>query len=1057
MKGFSKATVTVVNAPIMTYKWDEPSRYPIFLPGWRGSLYPYTMEDRLLHKGEDRDYTQVILENEYIQVIVLPELGGHLWRAYDKVCGEEIFYNNHVVKAALIAMRGAWWASGIEWNFPRGHTVSTVSPVDYRVLENDDGSVSVAVGDIDRISRMKWTVKITVTPGRTGFSIDSVLSNPTAYPHRYMYWANCAMHANDRFQFISPAKSAWTWGGPTKFPIVDGVDKSWIKEHPRAIDYFTLGRGQDYFGYFDHGRRFGAVHVADCRIMPGKKFFTWGTAQHGDVWSNNLTDDDGPYIELQCGLTYTQAEYRFFPPQGSIRWHETWYPVADLGYFVYANEDAALHLSDLLERRPHAETVEVALVTRERVAGVSLEVTAAGRGVLKLEGLRLAAGRARRWKVKVDPNAGEMRVRVRVKGRTLLEYSTDSWRRIKDVDITHVVSEPKITERSGAARLVESAVFKIKNLDYGAALELVERAVKKNPRYSDARYWKGNILFAEFLYDRARRELKKVSARSKHYEAALALLGEIARFKGRWADAERAAAVLEARPGGRVAGAVLRGKVALAGGRYGEAAGRLSKVARMRSAAPEAICLHALALRLSGRKKPAVEAAKRALAVDCLNHMAENELKRLGEPSMRDEIMRGSEENYLELASHYEDLLLFAEAAEVLEDYRTHVAGEACGALVYYHLARCNDALGRTTEAGAFYERAAAANPDGVFAFRREDILALEAALAADAEDAHALYQLGNVCAWRFRYDEALDYWKKAAGRGLKDYPVLLRNIARINLRVRGDSATARRYYSAAIKAAPRHEELYAEADEAFGRLKNVARRIDVLEQGARMLPNSQKIHKLLARCYFNAGRYDDAIACLMGRSFDRWEGDRTAHAVYQNSWMQKGKGLLRQGRHKEALSAFGKAVEYPENFKLGRPAYPRLAPQHYLTGIAFELLGRDKEARAAWLRGAAEEHYGWDGSICPQSYYKGLCLARLGKADQARRLWRRLRKGLSFRFASDAANNYVKGLGHQGLEEWGSAVEHFEAALADDRTNRDVIYHLKLAKRRKQASDFVR
>ena len=318
------ATVTVGKVSIETYTWDKPGRYPAFLvqPGWKGSLYPYTMQDRLLHKRKMVKYDQITLENDYIRVTVLPGLGGHLWSAYDKVSGKEMFYNNQVVKVGLVALRGAWWASGIEWNFPKGHSVSTVSPVDFTTSRNADGSVTAVVGDVDRITRMRWTVKITVHPGRTGFSLETVLSNPAAYPHRYMYWENCAIHTTDGFQFISPAKSAWTWGGQKPFPVYRGVDQSWYKEQQRAVDFFTLGVGQDYFGYYDHERLFGAVHIADNRKMPGKKFFTWGTADHAKMWEKSLTDTDGPYIELQCGLSYTQAMYDFFDPLAAKAWDE---------------------------------------------------------------------------------------------------------------------------------------------------------------------------------------------------------------------------------------------------------------------------------------------------------------------------------------------------------------------------------------------------------------------------------------------------------------------------------------------------------------------------------------------------------------------------------------------------------------------------------------------------------------------------------------------------------------------------------------------------------------
>ena len=400
-----KATIRIETRPIRTYTWDKPSRYPILFGGGYRFVYPYTMEDRLLHKAVDKPYRQIVLENEYIQVIILPELGGHLWRAYDKVSGQEIFYNNHVVKPGLIALRGAWCATGVEWNFPIGHSVSSVSTVDYTCIENPDGSVTAAVGDLDRTTRMRWTVKITVFPGQLAFRVDTVLSNPSAYPGRYMYWENAGMHADDGFQFIAPAKRAWTWGGKTDFPVVDGVDKSWYIAHPRAIDYFALGLGQDYFGYYDHKRRFGAVHVADYHLMPGKKFFTWGMSDHALQWQKNLTDNEGPYIELQCGLTPTQAAFNFFAPQTSIRWDEVWFSIGDLGYFVQANREAALHLSDRLDKEPYPSEVAAALVTNRDHSNARVTISAGGKVLLDEEGLDFRAGRPLRWKVSLPAGA----------------------------------------------------------------------------------------------------------------------------------------------------------------------------------------------------------------------------------------------------------------------------------------------------------------------------------------------------------------------------------------------------------------------------------------------------------------------------------------------------------------------------------------------------------------------------------------------------------------------------------------------------------------------------
>jgi len=1046
------AEIRVVKAPIKTYKWSKPSRYPVFLPGWRGALYPYTREDKLLHIPENIEYTQVILENDYIQVIVLPELGGHLWRAFDKVSGEEIFYNNQTVKVGLIAMRGAWWASGIEWNFPRGHSVSTVSPVDYAVSENADGSVSVAVGDIDRISRMKWMVRITVRPRRTGFEIDTVLSNPTAYPHRYMYWENCAMHANEGFQYVSPARSAWTWGGARKFPVDNGVDQSWYKAHPHAVDFFTLGKGQDHFGYFDHSRGFGAVHVADSRIMPGKKFFTWGTAEHGRIWAKNLSDNDGPYIELQCGLTYTQAEYRFFPPQQSIRWVETWYPVGDLGPFAYANHEAALHLSDMLQEKPHPEEMEIALVTRENITGADLEATAGGERVLSDSNLRFRAGKPRRWKVRVPKKAGEITVRLSRDGEEILRYSTREYRKIKDVPVAHLLRRVEPTEDSSAGTFVKAAEEAARQLDFGQALEHAEKALEKKPGDAQALYWKGNILFCQFRYDAARRALEKVPPQSGRYAEALELLAEIARYQGRLEDAGAIAGKLESIKGGAPPAAPIAGKAAMMEGDFRRAAQHLRKAWKSKKSAPELAALYIVALRLCGRKDEAVEAGRKVLEVDPLNYLALNELEILGEDAGRDGVLGGREDSYIELASYYEDAGRFEEAAAVLEHFRTHICPGVPSPMVFYHLGWCNENIGRPAEGDGFFDAAAKGDPDNVFAYRREDIEALGAAVDHNADDALAWYLLGNVYAWRFRYDEAMESWKKAAAKGLGNYPVLLRNMGRIKLRIFDDAAAARKFYKRAINAAPCDEDLYVEADEAFARSRRIAERIRLLERGAGEMPESQKVHKLLARGYYFAGRYDDAIKTLMSMSFDRWEGDRLVYQVYENSWVEKGKQLLRSREYGDAVAAFEKSMEYPENFKIGKPAYPRHAPQLFLAGVAYENAGEPEKARDAWRQGAEEIHRGWDGRVCVESYYKGLCLAKIGREGQARSIWRAMTKGPGRKIWGDDYENFIKGLGYLGLEKWAEAVEHLKKAHEADRTNSRYKYHLDCARKKRQA-----
>ena len=1046
----NKAVVRVVKSPIKTYTWDKPSRYPILFHGGYRSIYPYTMEDRLLHRVEDRLYTHIVLENEFIRVVILPELGGHLWEAYDKVSGKELFYNNQVVKPGLIALRGAWCATGIEWNFPVGHSVSTVSTVDHLCFENEDGSVTAVVGDLDRTTRMKWTVKITVHPGRLGFSLETVLSNPQAYPSRYMYWENAAIHATEGFQFVAPAKAAWTWGGKCQFPIVDGVDKSWYLAHPRSIDYFMLGLGENYYGYFDHKRKVGAVHVADYHVMPGKKFFTWGTAEHALSWQRNLTDDDGPYIELQSGLTPTQAAFDFFKPESAIRWDEAWFSIGDLGYFVFANREAALHLSNRLDKRPYPDEVEVAVVTVEPLHGASVKVASSGKPLMTKHGVDLKPGVAGRWKVALPKGARELSVVVTKNGATVLDYSTKRWRNIKELPYKNPRELWKV-ESGSAETLVDAAVGMMKWFDYRKSLNLINKALKQRPGFTEGRYWKGNLFYNLMRYDEAIEELSRVTARSDKYAMAQWLTGQANRIAGSMERAKECASRLLAAAKSRPLGHHLAGEIALSRGDYEKAADQLGRVAGENYAAPHTIALYATALRRAGKKDLALAAARVALKIDPLEFLALNEMALLGEDAGRDSLMRGMVESFLELASYYEDVNLFDDAAAVLEHYRTKLCGDGCSPMVYYHLGWVNEMLGRRSEAAAFYAKAAAGKPDYVFPFRSEDFRALEAALRHNGDDALAHYLVGLILAYRIREDEALKHWTKAL-KGLGEHPVLLRNMARYHLVISKKFRRAAEFYRRAIAAAPADEELYAEADEVFAKAGSVRQRTGLLEAGMKTLPESQKVRRLVAQAYYFAGRYDDAIDVLMVKEFDHWEGEHLAYQTYVRSYLEKGKIALRKKELKGALSYFAKAMEYPANLKVGRPAYPRHAPQLYLSGIAYEALGEVDKARSLWKEGGEERHEGWEGSISEEGYYKGLCLARLGRKREARALWRTMTRGLSWPGFPAGYEDFVVGLGCQGLEQWDKAIRRLERSLDADHTNSKVKYHLAQARKHRQA-----
>ncbi len=335
---------------IPTYELGPPDPNPPLLDsqrrGWH-PIYPYTKLDTLTSHRVERSYKAVFLENEYLRVTVLPELGGHLYAIFDKTTNRDVLYTNHAIKYAMVAIRGAWVSGGIEWNFPDGHTLTTVSPIDYARRTDPDGSVSVTVGDTERVQRMQWAVTIRLRPGWKVVETEVTLNNRRETPGRYWFWATAAAHATDDMRFVYPMRQAYPhmFWPVFSFPKEKGVDVGTYREVPNYLSLFARNSLRDFFGIYYQKSDWGVVHVADHRQVPGKKSWTWGTDDAGNIWIEKLTDRDGQYVEFQAGRFETQMEHAFMEPHRVERFTEYWYPVDQLGGpFDEATRYGALHV-----------------------------------------------------------------------------------------------------------------------------------------------------------------------------------------------------------------------------------------------------------------------------------------------------------------------------------------------------------------------------------------------------------------------------------------------------------------------------------------------------------------------------------------------------------------------------------------------------------------------------------------------------------------------------------------------------------------------------------------
>ena len=188
-----------VTEKIPTYQIGAPEIDPIFFTGRvyqgaEGYIYPYPLYDILTEKKIEKDYNVLRLNNQYVDIAILPEIGGRIFAASDKTNDYPFFYTQTGIKPALIGMLGAWLSGGVEWNIPDHHRASSYMPINWTMKENEDGSKTIWVGETELRHRLKWSIGISVYPNRSWVEAKIKVINPTPMIQSMLYWANVSVH-----------------------------------------------------------------------------------------------------------------------------------------------------------------------------------------------------------------------------------------------------------------------------------------------------------------------------------------------------------------------------------------------------------------------------------------------------------------------------------------------------------------------------------------------------------------------------------------------------------------------------------------------------------------------------------------------------------------------------------------------------------------------------------------------------------------------------------------------------------------------------------------------
>lgn len=1057
------AQVKAYEEIIMMPTWEigPPEVHSIFADGVTAAaeadIYPYTLKDILTDQRIDKPYHADVLENEYIKIVVLPEIGGRLHGALDKTNGYVWLYWQKTVKPGLISMTGAWISGGIEWNFPHGHRPSCFSKVDHRLVRNPDGSATVWVGETEPIYRMRWLVGMTLFPGRSYVRCDYVLINPTNYRHPFQFWATAATHANEWSQAQYPGDMVtghgkhefWNW------PVHDGVDLTWWKNIPNASSFFAFNNPSDWFGTYDHKAQGGLVHVADHHVMPGKKLWTWGSGPSGRIWEDILTEGGGPYFEPQAGAwSDNQPDNHWIEPHEVKRAHDYWYPVRDTRGYHNATKDFAVN-TDLRDGMAFGAVYSTAVVEGYRAILRNMKTNT----VLSDVRVDISPDRPYMVEVKEVPDVTVYDLRLSLydpKGNVAIEVQQHPPRK---VELPAGMKDPGDPKKMNQDELYRSGEWLDKFQRRREALTYYNEALRRDPKDSRVNAEMGFIALQEGRWMDALRQFDTALERDADnsrlfFGKGLALAGS-ARYDEAYTQFFRAAYTY-----GEYAPAYLNlARLDMRRGDFQAAIEKAKAAGQQNGGFADIPALEAAAWRHLGLYKEALEAAERSLALDAMHFMggyeklraletlrgkdAAREWARVWEP-----IVGASAQNVLELAVAYGAAGLFGDAGDVLDIGREGKEAPAVYPMLNYLRGYYSEQNGALAAASQFYAQAKLGPVKYTNPHRLEEMQALEAALRHDPRDAHAHLLLGNLLYAKDRREEGFAHWMSAVeiDGSLEE---AWRNVAYGRRYLNNDLRGSYQAYLKTLALDPKDARALLELDQVAEQLRVPdSERITYLESHLDTVnARDDFVSRLVDLRLEQGGRANLELAqnTLSRRHFHTWEGNYEIHHAWVEVNRRLGDLAFAAKQYDSALDYYRRAGEYPRNLEVA-PRSPDFRAYLNWDLAKVYLAKGDRATATRYLEEILGEKY---GKPHLGTYYQALAEKALGNrqayAERLAVVEKRAREMTSgayeYRGRPQAIGHYLLSLVlEEKADKVGAADEHKAALSCDPYAAREAI-----------------
>ncbi|WP_263367415.1 DUF5107 domain-containing protein [Edaphobacter bradus] len=985
--------------------------------GSSGRVYPLPFIDRIASEPVDRQWDAIHIENEYLRLMVLPEVGGRIHIGYDKVSGYDFFYRQNVIKPALVGLAGPWISGGVEFNWPQHHRPATFMPVETEIEYATGGDVTIWCSDHDPMLRMKGMHGVCLRPGRAALELKVRLYNRTQFTHTFLWWANVATRVHEQYQSFFPtdvryvadhAKRAVTsiplsdrpyYGTDYPARAKDGVpaeelpgsfrpdgsyaanDLSWYANIPVPTSYMITGTSQDFFGGYDHRAQAGVVHVADHHIAPGKKQWTWGNHEFGYAWDRNLTDSDGPYIELMAGVyTDNQPDFSYLAPWETKTFTQNWYPIRRTGIPQMANTEAAIHL------KVECGAVHVAVGVTRDCERAEVQLLRGGELLQSWPtALRVSETFMQTVLLNQESALVEFSVKIVACGATVLEYvpanilpaaapevaqeplPPEQIESVEELYLTglhleqyrHATRQPELYWREALVRdpgetrcLNALGRWHLGRGEMAEAVahfrQAIQRLTRLNPNPYDGEplYYLGITL--RYL--------------NQHKEAYDAL------FKATWNAAWRGPAYFAI------------AEIDASRCEWSKAEAHLRQSLRAETDNLNARNLLAYVLQQMGRNGEAAEEKQLVFALDPLDIGARWSCGH----------MPTDGQMLLDLALDLIRCGRNAEAQGLLQaaDLRTV---DGATPMILLVLADLQATTGKG-DANETLNRVNAISHDLSFPSRIEEMLVLQRTIERSTHHALASYLLGNWLYDRRRHIEAIEAWESAA-TAEPGWPTVWRNLGIAYFNIQHDPDAAVRAFDRAFANEPTDGRVLYERDQLWKRIgRSPEARVAELSAHRTLIGTRDDLGVELATLYNDLGRPDDALRLLLHRRFQPWEGgEGLVLGQFVRAELLLGRRAMDASSHVEALEHFESALKPPHNLSEAKHLLSNQSDVYFWLGRACEALER-KEDAAGWYEKAVRQRGDFQQMsvrrISDMTLWSGLALQRLGRGDQASRLF---------------------------------------------------------------------